>query len=134
MQTSSLNVVVAFIQPFQLGRVVDAVRTIPNFPGMSVSDVRGFGSHAAHRPRAGERGEVYPFHECLRIEIFCRAADVATIVETIRKAAYTGHAGDGKIFAGPLTLAVRIRTGESGEEAISERGKPRPGRGEGDVR
>lgn len=118
MPDSPLNVVVAFIQPFQLDRVVDAVRGIPNFPGMSVSEVRGFGSHAAHPPRDGERAEVHAFEARLRLEVFCRPAELVTIVETIRKAAYTGHAGDGKIFAGPATLAYRIRSGEWGETAI----------------
>ena len=115
---SELQVVVAFIQPFQLGAVVDAVRGIPNFPGMSVSEVRGFGSHAAHPPREGERGEVHAFETCLRLEIFCRLDEATAIVETIWHAARTGHAGDGKIFAGPVTLAYRVRTGEWGESAI----------------
>lgn len=124
MQPSPLNVVVAFIQPFQLGRVVDAVRAVPNFPGMSVSEVRGFGSHAARPPRAGERAEVHPLDVRLRIEVFCRPADVIAIVETIRKAAYTGHAGDGKIFAGPVTLAQRVRTAEWGEAAVLAATRP----------
>jgi len=118
MSSETLHFVVAFIQPFQLDRVVDAVRAIPNFPGMSVSEVRGFGSHAAHPPRAGERAEVHPFEPRLRIEVFCRPPDLITIMETIREAAHTGHAGDGKIFAGPVTLAYRVRTGEWGEGAV----------------
>jgi len=115
---SELQFVVAFIQPFQLESVVDAVRRIPNFPGLSVSEVRGFGSHAAHPPREGERGEVHAFETRLRLEVFCRLDEATSIVETIRHAAHTGHAGDGKIFAGPVTLAYRVRTGEWGEAAV----------------
>jgi len=116
--SAELQVVVAFIQPFQIDAVVDAVRRIPNFPGMSVSEVRGFGAHAAHPPRHGEPSEVHAFQARVRLEIFCRLEDTTGIVETIRRAAHTGHAGDGKIFAGPASLAYRVRTGEWGESAV----------------
>ena len=115
---SSLNYVVAFIQPFQLDGVVDALRQLPRFPGMSVSDVRGMGAHRAHPPVKGEDTEVHPFEKKVRIEIFCIPSELVAIIETIRKTAHTGNAGDGKIFAGPVTLAYRIRTAEWGEGAI----------------
>ena len=118
METELMNVIVAFVQPFQLDSVVAALRRIPDFPGMSVSEVGGFGSHMAHAPRAGERSEVHPFEPMMRIEIFCRAAEFVAIVEAIRKAAYTGHERDGKIFGGALGMACRIRTGELGEGAL----------------
>jgi nitrogen regulatory protein PII len=114
----SLSYVVAFIQPFQLDGVVDALRGLPRFPGMSVSDVRGMGAHRAHPPAAGEETEVHPFERKVRIEIFCLPSELAAIIETIRKAAHTGNAGDGKVFAGPAILALRIRTGEWGEAAL----------------
>jgi len=116
--SSSLNYVVAFIQPFQLDGVVDALRRLPSFPGMSVSDVQGFGAHRAHPPRAGDSTEVHAFERKVRIEVFCRPSELVAIIETIRKAAHTGNAGDGKVFAGPVTMASRIRTGEWGDEAI----------------
>jgi len=118
VEPSPLHYVVAFIQPFQLDAVVDAIRQLPNFPGMSVSEVRGFGSRAAHPPRVGELAEVDPFKLKVRIEIFCRPAELVVIVETIRQAAHTGNPGDGKIFAGPVSLAHRVRTGEWGEGAV----------------
>jgi len=116
--SAELQVVVAFIQPFQIDAVVDAVRRPPNFPGMSVSEIRGFGAHAAHPPRKGDPSEVHAFEARLRLEVFCRLEDATAIVETIRRAAHTGHAGDGKIFAGPVNLAYRVRTGEWGEIAV----------------
>ena len=126
MQPSSdLHFVVAFIQPFQLDAVVDALRGLPSFPGMSVSDVRGFGSHQAHPPRAGEATEVHAFKAKLRIEIFCGAGDVGPIVDTIRKTARTGNRGDGKVFSGPIESAFRIRTGEPGEAALRLRTEPK---------
>jgi len=118
MPGSSLTYVVAFIQPFQLDAVVDALRRLPKFPGMSVSDVKGMGAHRAHPPVQGEDTEVHPFEKKVRIEIFCLDADLVAIVETIRNSAHSGHAGDGKIFTGPATLAYRIRTEEWGESAI----------------
>jgi nitrogen regulatory protein PII len=123
MGESPLNVVVAFIQPFQLEAVVDALRLVPGCPGMSASEVRGVGCTGAHPPRKGERIEVEPLERRVRIEIFCREADMRGIVEAIRATAHTGNHGDGKIFVGPVTLAQRIRTGESGEAAV------RPGHG-----
>ncbi|MCL4822311.1 MAG: P-II family nitrogen regulator [Vicinamibacteria bacterium] len=118
MQTSPLHFVVAFIQPFQLDPVLDAVRALPNFPGISISEVRGFGAHAAHAPREGDRSEVYPVAPRLRLEVFCRADELIAIIETIRKAAHTGHSGDGKVFAGPVSLACRVSSAEWGETAI----------------
>ena len=65
----------AFIQPFQLDAVVDALRHVRGFPGLSVSEVRGLGlQRDAHPPRSGERSEVDPFETRVRLEIFCRAA------------------------------------------------------------
>jgi len=124
--SSELQFIVAFIQPFQLDAVVDAVRRMPDFPGMSVSEVRGFGSHAAHTPREGERSEVHAFEARLRLEVFCRLDEASSIVETIGQAAHTGHPGDGKIFAGPVTLAQRIRTGDWGDAAIRSGQVPAP--------
>lgn len=120
MQSNPLDLVVAFIQPFQMDSVVDALRRLPGFPGMSVSEVRGFGSHAAHAPRAGEATEVDPFKKKLRIEVVCRRTDVKGIVEAIRRTAHTGNPGDGKIFVAPVARAMRIRTGEEGEAALRQ--------------
>ena len=118
MELSPLNVVVAFIQPFQLESVVDALRQVAGCPGMSVSDVQGVGCTGAHPPLRGERTEVEPLDRKVRIEIFCAAPDVADIVATVRVAAHTGNPGDGKIFVMPVAHAERIRTGATGEAAV----------------
>lgn len=118
MPANGIQFVVAYIRPLTLGRVVDAVRRLPGFPGMSVMDVRGFGSDEAHTPRKGERSEVHPFERILRLEVFCQSADLIAVIEAIRKAAYTGHPGDGKIFAGPVDVACRIRSGETGVSSL----------------
>ena len=118
MSSEVLQLVVAYIQPFQLEKAVDTLRLLPNFPGMSVSDVRGFGRHGAHPPHAGERTEVEPFEKRIRIEIFCRAKELQSIVYALRGAAHTGHAGDGKIFVLPVEFALTIRTGTEGTAAV----------------
>ena len=118
MDNEIINSIVAFIQPFQLDRVVNALRHLPDFPGMSVSDVRGFGRHGAHQPHKGERGEVDAFAPSVRLEIFCRAPELGAIVEALREAAHTGNSGDGKILIGTLAWAVAIRTGAEGPAAI----------------
>ena len=116
--TGSINTVVAYIRPFQLEPVVDALRHLPHFPGMSVSDVRGFGHHGAHPPHRGEVAEVDPFTPMVRLEITCRDKELSGIVETIRETARTGHPGDGKIFISTAAWACRIRTAEEGPDAV----------------
>ncbi len=112
-----MNSIVAFIQPFQLERVVDALRSLPRFPGMSVSRVEGFGRLEAHPPRKGERTEIDPFKPKIRLEIYCLGTDVAAIVETIRQTARTGNPGDGLILVGDLARVYRIRTDAEGQSA-----------------
>ena len=126
MDSEIINSIVAFIQPFQLDRVVNALRHVPNFPGMSVSEVRGFGRHGAHQPHKGEAAEVDPFKPKVRIEIFCRAPELSNIVEALRGAAHTGNAGDGKILIGTTDWAYRIRTGEEGPAAVLNLTPPEP--------
>jgi nitrogen regulatory protein PII len=120
METEFMNCIVAFIQPFQLERVVDSLRQLPDFPGLSVSEVRGFGRHAAHPPRAGERSEVDAFQSRVRLEIYAPGAAVSTIVEVIRQSARTGHAGDGIVFVTDVAWALRIRTGQLGSAALRD--------------
>ena len=118
METGSLNLVIAYIQPFQLDAVVDALRHTHGFAGLTTSMVRGLGARDSHPPRSGEQSEVDPFQTRVRLELFCRAADVIGMVEAIQEAAHTGNPGDGKIFVGPVMLARRIQTGEWGEAAL----------------
>lgn len=124
MSGESLNAVVAFIQPFQLESVVNAVRRMPGFPGMSVTEVRGFGSHGAHPPHEGEPSEVVPLERKVRLEIYCLASEAASILNAIRQAAHTGHRGDGKIFVLDVAQAISIRTGYAGPSAFHIFGEP----------
>ncbi len=127
MDGSSLAAVIAFIQPFQLESVVNALRSMPVFPGLSVSEVRGFGRHGAHPPQVGEPAEVVPLEKKIRLEIYCLVTEATSIQQAIRQAAYTGHQGDGKIFVVDIASAMRIRTGEVGPAALDD------GAGRGDA-
>ena len=118
MESQALQLVVAYIQPFQLERVVDALRRLSCTPGMSIVEVHGMGCTGAHPPRRGEDTEVRPLEHHLRIDSYCGEGDVDAIVEALRVAAHTGHPGDGKIFVSPVSAAWRIRTGESGEAVV----------------
>ena len=118
MDSDIINAVVAYIRPFQLDAVVDALRQLPNSPGVSVCEIRGFGRHGAHPPRRGERAEVEPLEPVVRLEIYCRAQELSSIVNSIMEAARTGRPGDGKIFISTAAWAYRIRTGEEGPDAV----------------
>lgn len=109
MTTQSMTIVVAYIQPFQLEPLADALRALPGFPGMTISDARGFGGARGHVPKPGEPGEVDPFRDTVRIEIVC-ASDVSSdIADAVCRAAHTGRAGDGLLFTAPVASSVRIR-------------------------
>jgi nitrogen regulatory protein PII len=107
----------AVIKPFKLDEVRDALTKI-GIEGMTVSEVRGFGRQKGHTELY--RGAEYVVDLLPKIELEVVVADgrAELVVETIRKAANTGRIGDGKIFMSPVLEAVRIRTGERGEDAL----------------
>lgn len=100
---------------------VDSVRVAleeKGILGMTVTEVSGRGHHKgiALQWRVGEyRVEFLPK---LKLEIICKDEDCSVVIDTICQAAQTGKVGDGKIFVLPVDNAVRVRTGEGGEEAI----------------
>jgi nitrogen regulatory protein P-II 1 len=107
----------AIVKPFKLDEVKDALAEV-GIQGMTVTEVKGFG-------RTGGKKEVYrgsayvvDFVPKVRIEVVVPDGLVHQVLEAIEKSAKTGRIGDGKIFVVPVEEAVRIRTGERGEEAI----------------
>jgi len=86
--------------------------------GMTVSEVKGFGRQGGHKEVY--RGAEYQvdFVPKIKIEVVVEDDFAAQVVEAARKAAHTGQVGDGKIFVSPVEEVVRIRTGETGEQAI----------------
>jgi nitrogen regulatory protein P-II 1 len=107
----------AIIKPFKLDEVKARLREI-GVSGMTVAEVKGFG-------RTGGKTEVYrgsayvvDFVPKTRIEVVVKDSLVPEVVEAITSASRTGKIGDGKIFVTPIEEAVRIRTGERGEDAV----------------
>ena len=111
-----MKIIIAVIQPFMLRKLTAELEEINDFPGLTVSDVRGFGRRV---DRDGNRfTAVDPYKPKVRVEIVVRDEMAETIVEAIKRHAHTGNHGDGKIFVLPVENAVRIQTGEAGDAAI----------------
>ncbi len=108
----------AIIQPFLLSKVVEALKEIEGLPGVTVSDVRGFGrARAVGSPDTVADGTV-EYVKKSKVEIVVPDRLVAAVVRTIREKAHTGNPGDGKIFVYDVDDVIRIRTGERGEAGI----------------
>jgi len=107
----------AIIKPFKLEEVKDALTEVGVF-GMTVSEVRGFGRQKGHKE--AYRGTEYTieFVPKTKIEVVVPDALSDKVVETIIRTAKTGSIGDGKIFVSRLDGVVRIRTGETGDQAL----------------
>jgi nitrogen regulatory protein PII len=112
-----MKMIKAVIKPFKLDEVRDALTKI-GVEGMTVTEVRGFGRQKGHTELY--RGAEYVVDMLPKIEIELVVPDgrVELVVEAIRKAANTGRIGDGKIFVTQVMDAIRIRTGERGDEAL----------------
>ncbi len=107
----------AIIKPFRLEEVKEALASI-GVQGMTVSEVKGFGRQKGHTEIY--RGSEYTvdFLPKMKIEIVITDNQVTAAVEAIVRAAKTGKIGDGKVFVLPVETAVRIRTDETGEQAV----------------
>ena len=112
-----MNWIIAIIQPHRLDAVRDALTAV-NIHGLTVSEVKGYGRQKGHTEIY--RGAEYQitYIPKLKLEMAVAAGDLDRAVEAIRTAAHTGKIGDGKIFVFDLQSAMRIRTGETGGEAL----------------
>ncbi|OGP25202.1 MAG: transcriptional regulator [Deltaproteobacteria bacterium GWB2_55_19] len=108
----------AIIQQFKLSSVTRALQEIPGFPGMTVSDCRGFGKEKGKEGPHRVVEDLIDYIPKVRIEIMINDEMVDLVVETIAKAAHTGNPGDGKVFVYDIEKAVRIKTFQHGEEAL----------------
>jgi nitrogen regulatory protein P-II 1 len=107
----------AIIKPFKLDEVREAVSEI-GITGLTVTEVKGFGRQKGHTELYRGAEYVVDFLPKIKIEIVVRTDHVDSAIEAIIKAARTGKIGDGKIFVMPVEQVVRVRTGETDEEAI----------------
>ncbi|MBN2572429.1 MAG: P-II family nitrogen regulator [Ignavibacteriales bacterium] len=107
----------AIIRPFKLDEVKEALLE-KGIRGLTISEVRGYGRQKGHKETY--RGSEYQieFVPKLKIEVVVDAEDAEKVIEAILKSAKTGQVGDGKIFVYDIQDAIRIRTEESGKEAL----------------
>ncbi|VAX06871.1 Nitrogen regulatory protein P-II, GlnK [hydrothermal vent metagenome] len=112
-----MKMVMAIIKPFKLDDVREALSEI-GVQGITVTEVKGFGRQKGHTELYRGAEYVVDFLPKVKIEAVVKDDLVDQVIEGISKAANSGKIGDGKIFVAAIEQAVRIRTGESGEEAL----------------
>ena len=109
--------VTAIIKPFKLDEVREALAEV-GVSGLTVTEVKGFGRQKGHTALYRGAEYVVDFLPKIRVEVVLPDDQVEAAIEAVVKAARTGKIGDGKIFVSPVEQAIRIRTGESDEEAL----------------
>ena len=112
-----MKLIVAIIKPFKLDEVREALADV-GVNGLTVTEVKGFGRQKGHTELYRGAEYVADFLPKLKIEAVVADDILEQAIEAIRKAAYTGKIGDGKIFVYEVEQAIRIRTGEMGEDAV----------------
>jgi len=110
--------ITAYIKKHKLQKVKLALHRVEGLSGMSVTDIRGFGRGKAKNAPSRVVEDLVDYIPGVKIEIFCRNSKVEEIVSVIEKTAHTGLHGDGKIYIQEVHDAIRINTGERGEEAV----------------
>jgi len=109
--------ITAIIKPFKLDEVREALAEI-GVSGLTVAEVKGFGRQKGHTELYRGAEYVVDFLPKIRVDVVLASTMVDAAIEAIVKAAHTGKIGDGKIFVTAVEQAIRIRTGESGIEAL----------------
>ncbi len=112
-----MKLITALVKPFKLDEVREALGEL-GVSGVTVTEVKGFGRQKGHTELYRGAEYVVDFLPKVKVEVALTDEMVEGAVEAITKSAATGKIGDGKIFITPLDDAIRIRTGETGSEAI----------------
>ena len=112
-----MKMVVAIIKPFKLDEVREALSEI-GVQGITVTEVKGFGRQKGHTELYRGAEYVVDFLPKVKLEAAVQASLLDQVLEAIEKSARTGKIGDGKIFVSELEQVIRIRTGESGPDAL----------------
>ncbi|TNF92010.1 MAG: P-II family nitrogen regulator [Gammaproteobacteria bacterium] len=112
-----MKMVTAIIKPFKLDDVRESLSEI-GVQGLTVTEVKGFGRQKGHTELYRGAEYVVDFLPKVKLEIAIDADKVDSVIDAITKAAQTGKIGDGKIFVSNIEQAIRIRTGETGAEAL----------------
>ncbi|MCF6271017.1 MAG: P-II family nitrogen regulator [Melioribacteraceae bacterium] len=108
----------AIIRPFKLDDVVTALHKIEELPGLTISEIKGFGRTKAKGAPDSFLDGLHNYIKRIKIEIVVNDNLVTEVVDVIQQTAYTGNSGDGKIFVIEVANTIRIRTNEHGEKAI----------------
>jgi len=112
-----MKLITAVVKPFKLDDVREALADV-GVQGITVSEVKGFGRQKGHTELYRGAEYVVDFLPKVKLEIAVDDDQVDTVVEAVTKSAHTGKIGDGKIFITTLDEVIRIRTGETGSEAV----------------
>ncbi|UXH78784.1 P-II family nitrogen regulator [Roseateles amylovorans] len=112
-----MKLITAVIKPFKLDEVREALSAI-GVQGLTVTEVKGFGRQKGHTELYRGAEYVVDFLPKVKIEAAVSDGVVEQVIEAIENAARTGKIGDGKIFVSPLDQVIRIRTGETGQDAL----------------
>ena len=112
-----MKLISAIIKPFKLDDVREALSEI-GVQGITVTEVKGFGRQKGHTELYRGAEYVVDFLPKVKLDVAVDESIVEQVIESIRNAANTGKIGDGKIFVYPVEQVIRIRTGESGPEAL----------------
>lgn len=112
-----MKLVTAIIKPFKLDEVREALSAI-GVQGVTVTEVKGFGRQKGHTELYRGAEYVVDFLPKVKIDVAIKEDLLEQVIETIEKSAHTGKIGDGKIFVFNLEQVIRIRTGETGPDAL----------------
>jgi nitrogen regulatory protein P-II 1 len=116
-RNTAMKKIEAIIKPFKLDEVKEALHAV-GLQGMTVLEAKGFGRQRGHTELYRGAEYIVDFLPKLKIEVVVSDAQLEAAVGAITKSAHTGKIGDGKIFVSEITEVIRIRTGETGDQAI----------------
>ncbi|GMN03227.1 P-II family nitrogen regulator [Erythrobacter sp. MTPC3] len=116
-ETTHVKKIEAIIKPFKLDEVKEALHEI-GVSGITVTEARGFGRQKGHTELYRGAEYVVDFLPKVKLEVVVADDQADRVVEAVAAAAQTGRIGDGKIFVSPIETALRIRTGETNDDAI----------------
>jgi nitrogen regulatory protein PII len=117
LRNTAMKKIEAIIKPFKLDEVKEALHAV-GLQGMTVLEAKGFGRQRGHTELYRGAEYIVDFLPKLKIEVVVSDAQLEAALNAITKSAHTGKIGDGKIFVSEITEVIRIRTGETGDQAI----------------
>lgn len=113
-----MKMILAYVPPHRLDRVTRALEHVVDFPGMTVTESRGFGREKVEVEREEDRAKLLDYTDVVRIEVAAHEDQLEAILDAVTEAARSGQRGDGKLFVLPIERARRIRTGEEGDAVV----------------